>query len=83
MFNTIIIENFFDNFEYLENHFKKIPLLKYNSSFSAISGYNLNSKTSHKRVITNQFNNNKINFIENITLNDKIRKKKYLLTRLR
>ena len=31
MFNTIIIENFFDNFEYLENHFKKIPLLKYNN----------------------------------------------------
>ena len=31
MFNTIIIENFFDNFEYLKNHFKKIPLLKYNN----------------------------------------------------
>ena len=29
MFNTIIIENFFDNFEFLENHFKKIPLLKF------------------------------------------------------
>ena len=31
MFNTIIIENFFDNFGYLESHFKKIPLLKYNN----------------------------------------------------
>ena len=29
MFNTIIIENFFDNFEYLESHFKKIPLLEF------------------------------------------------------
>tara|TARA_B100000963_G_scaffold326688_1_gene313924 strand:+ start:3049 stop:3579 length:531 start_codon:yes stop_codon:yes gene_type:complete len=29
MFNTIIIENFFDNFQYIENHFKKIPLLKF------------------------------------------------------
>ncbi len=29
MFNTIIIENFFDNFDYLENHFKKIPLLTF------------------------------------------------------
>ena len=29
MFNTIIIENFFDNFEFLENHFKKISLLKF------------------------------------------------------
>ena len=29
MFNTIIIENFFENFEYLENHFKKIPLFNF------------------------------------------------------
>ena len=29
MFNTIVIENFFDNFVNLENSFKKIPLLKY------------------------------------------------------
>ena len=29
MFNTIIIENFFENFEYLENHFKKIHLFNF------------------------------------------------------
>ena len=31
MFNTIVIENFFDNFVYLENNFKKIPLVKYDN----------------------------------------------------
>lgn len=30
MFNTIVIENFFDNFDYLKNHFKKIPLIEFN-----------------------------------------------------
>ena len=29
MYNTIIIDNFFDNFHILENHFKKIPLTSF------------------------------------------------------
>jgi len=68
-----------------KKHKKKTLLLslKYSNSFSAISSYSLNSKTSYKRVVSKEFTSNKLNFIENILYNDKIRKKKYLLTRLR
>lgn len=58
-------------------------LLKYNNSFSSISCYSLNSKTTHKREITNKFDNKSFNFIENIIHVNKIRSKKFLLTRLR
>ena len=46
MFNTIIIDNFFDNFELLEHEFKKIPLLSFSENKQVTEGVKWPGKRS-------------------------------------
>jgi hypothetical protein len=54
MFNTIIIENFFDNFCTLENEFKKIPLFSIND-YKNTSGVTWPGKRSDSLFKSNIF----------------------------